>query len=504
MAADSTFLRTIRETPVTTLKALPPETHLTLSRPRPAPSRRPHAIAWLGVVAGGIAWVALVAWALDFSFFRAEDDFEAGFGAIAVVAGDLNADGVVDLVVANNDEDTVSVHFGRDGLSFDDAVFYDVGAGPVAVALADINGDGRPDIVTADEVDDTITILLNQGNGNFNRLAPVATGLGPVAIAIVDFDGDGILDVATADNLDETVTLQFGVGDGTFINRQTVLVPGEPMGLLAADLDGSGTVDLVVVNATGGVDESGSIRILQGRGGGVFEGLPEIESETFFFPVDAAIADLNDDGILDIVVVNDEGDSVAVLIGAGGFTFAEGADYSVGSFPGAVVAADFNLDGVLDVATTNFFDDNVRILAGLGDGTLDEGLPVEVGSGPRGMVAADIDGDGRVDLVVANNDDGTFSYLVNMVGRDPFPTPTPGDPSSTPTAPPATPTPGRTCVGDCSGDGDVTVDEILTMVNVALGTGSVAACAAGDANGDGDITVDEILTAVNNALIGCG
>ena len=61
-----------------------------------------------------------------------------------------------------------------------------------------------------------------------------------------------------------------------------------------------------------------------------------------------------------------------------------------------------------------------------------------------------------------------------------------------------------TCVGDCNGDGTVTVDEILTMVNIALGNTPVTACEAGDANHDGQITVDEILTAVNNALNGCG
>lgn len=65
-----------------------------------------------------------------------------------------------------------------------------------------------------------------------------------------------------------------------------------------------------------------------------------------------------------------------------------------------------------------------------------------------------------------------------------------------------TPTPSA-CVGDCTGGGQVTVDEILTAVNIALGNAAVADCPAGDANHDGQITVDEILTAVNNALNAC-
>ncbi|MFQ5666633.1 MAG: hypothetical protein ACE5I7_09400 [Candidatus Binatia bacterium] len=59
------------------------------------------------------------------------------------------------------------------------------------------------------------------------------------------------------------------------------------------------------------------------------------------------------------------------------------------------------------------------------------------------------------------------------------------------------------CVGDCNGDGQVTVNELITMVNVALGTADVSACTAGDANGDGQITVNEIVSGVNNALNGC-
>ncbi len=59
------------------------------------------------------------------------------------------------------------------------------------------------------------------------------------------------------------------------------------------------------------------------------------------------------------------------------------------------------------------------------------------------------------------------------------------------------------CVGDCHNDGHVTVDDILTMVNIALGEAEMSECEIGDADKDGEITVDEILMAVNNALIGC-
>jgi hypothetical protein len=59
------------------------------------------------------------------------------------------------------------------------------------------------------------------------------------------------------------------------------------------------------------------------------------------------------------------------------------------------------------------------------------------------------------------------------------------------------------CTGSCDYSGQVTVDKILTMVNIALGNQSIGSCWAGDADGNGQITIDEILAAVNNALNGC-
>jgi len=61
----------------------------------------------------------------------------------------------------------------------------------------------------------------------------------------------------------------------------------------------------------------------------------------------------------------------------------------------------------------------------------------------------------------------------------------------------------ETCVGDCDGSGEVTVDKLIVMVNIALDTTPLSACAAGDADGSGGITIDEIVIGVNNALTRC-
>jgi hypothetical protein len=62
---------------------------------------------------------------------------------------------------------------------------------------------------------------------------------------------------------------------------------------------------------------------------------------------------------------------------------------------------------------------------------------------------------------------------------------------------------GPACVGDCNNGGDVTVNELIAMVNIALGNAALSACPVGDVNANGAIEINEIITAVNNALNGC-
>jgi len=126
----------------------------------------------------------------------------------------------------------------------------------------------------------------------------------------------------------------------------------------------------------------------------------------------------------------------------------------------------------------------------------------EQGTAPEMLtVAVDVTGlpagsyAGWVTLAVLGGEREIPVNLLVLAGEE---TPTP-PPTATAT-PSATPIP---CTGDCDRQGTVTVDEIVTMVNSALGNADLSVCMPGDANRDGEITVDEILTAVNNALNGC-
>ena len=434
------------------------------------------------------------------SFMRVVPDLVADQSPLGVVAADIDGDGKIDLVVANSDGDSVSVLWGDGNGGFlDSGAPFPTGVAPFAVAVGDLNHDGKLDIVTSDEIGDTtaggtVTVLLNQGNRAFADGVSTDTGGSPQALVVADFDGDNLPDVATANNFDGTVSILLNTGGGALFLAQTVTVGSEPVGVAFADLNGDGRGDLVVTNSSGGTDGNGSVSVLKGVAGGMFEAQPEIllpsDCGTLgCVPVAVAVADLNGDTKPDIVVANNETDNVSVLLGNCDLTFTALGSFMVNASPEWVVAADFDRDGRMDIATSSDFDNKVSVLLGNGDGTFMPFVEFDVGAGAFGIVAADLNGDHKQDIASANADDGTVSVLLN------------------------TTTPAQICGGDCNGNGHVGVDEIIKLVDITLavpqpsactaGGAPVSTCTAGDLNGDGQITVDEIVAAVSNALNGC-
>jgi len=91
----------------------------------------------------------------------------------------------------------------------------------------------------------------------------------------------------------------------------------------------------------------------------------------------------------------------------------------------------------------------------------------------------------------------------NTATVDPTISVTPASPTPTATADPTTSATPSECVGDCDGNGSVSISELVTMVNIALGNRPLADCLAGDRDGNGSIVIAELIAAVNNALNGC-
>ena len=144
-----------------------------------------------------------------------------------ITTGDFNADGILDLAVANSGApstatdgtavsgNSISVLLGQQDPNdtttgngtFTTQTTYAAGTTPTSIAVADYNVDGTADMVIADEGDNAVTILLNAGNNQFTALPEVPTGDAPVSIASADFNADGRPDAATADNSAAEVTV---------------------------------------------------------------------------------------------------------------------------------------------------------------------------------------------------------------------------------------------------------------------------------------------------------
>ena len=135
----------------------------------------------------------------------------------SIRAGDLNGDGNIDLVTANDGSNNVSILYGTGTGKFAKAVNYATGQMPKGVELGDINGDGRLDIVTSNVAGNyptgtnpagkTISVLLGTTTGKFTQPLSFNTGDTPFGITLADFDGDGDLDIATANWLSNNVTV---------------------------------------------------------------------------------------------------------------------------------------------------------------------------------------------------------------------------------------------------------------------------------------------------------
>ncbi len=304
------------------------------------------------------------------------------------------------------------------------------GNGPDFVAVGDFNGDGIPDFAVANIVDGTITILLGNGDGTFTQAAnsPITTGPEPVSIVVGDFNGDGKPDLAILDTYEAYITILLGNGDGTFAqaNGSPFYLPSgadDPHSIAVADFNRDGRLDLAVANFA-----NGNITILLGNGDGTFSAAENGTTVVGTYPYFVVAGDFNNDGIPDLVVANTGSNSITVLLGNGDGTFtqASGSPITVGDQPHCIALADFNEDGNLDIAVVNTVGDNISILLGNGNGTFTSATGSPIASDaiyPMSAAVADFNRDGNPDLVVVNdiysesglgnillgNGDGTFN-----------------------------------------------------------------------------------------------
>jgi hypothetical protein len=179
----------------------------------------------------------------------------------AVLAGDLNADGILDLVAVNQGTKDVAVHLGRGDLMYAPAVRWAVGEEPSRPALADLDGDADLDLVVPGLFSDDLTVLENRGSGEFTT-ETLKVDAGPASAVAADFDGDGALDLAVANSIADGVQILLnrqaaspaaaaGASDSAEELAQNVPNPFNPATGIPYLLTRSGQVSLIVFNTSG-------------------------------------------------------------------------------------------------------------------------------------------------------------------------------------------------------------------------------------------------------------
>ncbi len=410
--------------------------------------------------------------AQDFLSAKLISPSELPVGAGILAAGDLNGDGISDVVysippVSIPGPTSMGVAFGSPTGLHPAGVYSQA---PRSVVIADVNGDGKPDIVGGLNVGPTAEVVayLNRGDGTFTGpvTSPVVTNNSDwpsVSIGVGDFNGDGKPDVIATDQNGNFFYLR-GNGDGTFVMASQFQQRGIDAYRVAevVDLNGDGKLDLVVSQLYGA-----TVDVLLGNGDGTFQPLISLPVYTYW-PV---VADFNGDGIPDIAttVIQTDGSGdlkylLSIFAGNGNGTFRQTNSFAYGSVVGTMLAAhdidgdgkpdlildtangftvcmglgggqfgppvtysvprwgsggaavgDFNGDGSLDIiGAVNYSNSTVYMLKGFGDGTFEGASTLDVNGPPTTIAAADVNGDQLTDIVAVAP--GTIAFLSSLDG----------------------------------------------------------------------------------------
>lgn len=346
---------------------------------------------------------------------------------IHIVSGDINGDGRADLVYTLGTSGQVAYRLGNGNGTFGSETSLSGAAGATSVAIGDVDGDGIVDLAVvsyagAVGANGRIGVYYGTGGGAFGALQNFATLPQAYDITLADMNNDGRLDII-GDRRDvgssyvylQTATPRSFAAPAIY----TMSISQYTKSIITADFNNDGLMDLVAVNpgssATG--NPPGSVIIRFGTGGGALGGIFGVGNSQFtnIRYWEAAAADLNNDGNLDLVVssIVDFG-GFTVFMGDGTGNFANGVQYATGGNTTGIQLRDINGDGIVDALfTTQGNPGATGWRLGNGNGTFQAAVTVAGGFNPESLAIADFDGDGDLDFASVGQSDDTLRIFLN-------------------------------------------------------------------------------------------
>lgn len=291
--------------------------------------------------------------------------FPAGNDAMHATAGDVNGDGVPDLLVIGHDNQ-FNLRLGLGGGSFGPAVTYPLRNHGGHLLVADLNGDAFDDVVAIHDGSGApvyVTTYLGSATGELHQVVEMGTiYFTAMGVAAGDFDGDGKTDVAVAvGDIRAAVLVFHGLGTGGFQPPVTLPTTSPTsdrtdgtIAIVAGDLNADGRDDLVI--ACYSLSNQLVVRL------GTASGFTDPTVLQLPSPIDVALGDVNGDGKLDAVASNLDHGTLSLLHGRGDGTFDGPVSLPAGPAPAYLALADFDGNGRADVAVTDVSDHAIRVL----------------------------------------------------------------------------------------------------------------------------------------------
>ncbi len=308
----------------------------------------------------------------------------------------------------------------------------------------------------------TTDFVVASSGKQFSSVSTYSPAANPCEIASGDFNNDGKIDLVTTNgynNADDTVVVLLNRGSDGFTTAGTYSSGGRlPHTIGVADFNNDGNLDIVVLNFTIASE------ILFGDGKGGFSTICTITTGKCWSR-DIAIGDYNNDGNLDFATTDWEDGLIFILLGngSGGFTVSHCSDNYK---PYGIAAADFNNDGNLDLVAANRNDgDTAGVGLFLGDGNGGFSAMTEFSSGgirAEDIAVGDFNADGNMDVAVANQG----SFIVGILlgnGNGGF--------GTTATYNPDNLGPGELVIADFNGDGKLDIASAGGYLSLLLGDG---------------------------------